>query len=418
MKKLILLISSFCITSFCAQTTKRVLFIGNSYTYSNNMPELLKSISQSVGDDTYYDSNLIGGSTLQMHAANATTLSKIQQGNWDYVVLQDQSQIPSFSDSYVQNYVYPFAAQLDTTINTYNSCAETVFFMTWGRKNGDSDYCPTYPAVCTYEGMDDLLKQRYMYMANQNSGIVSPVGAVWRQIRTQYPQLNFYESDESHPNLLGSYAIALTFYTTIFRKNPELTTFIPNTVSSQDATAIKTVVKNIVYDQLAMWNIGQYDSSANFTVLQNPQNPLEFSFQNSSQHAETYTWNFGDGTQSSQMNPVHTYTNSGQYTVTLTAERCGTTSVKTFSIDTNALSVKDSKMANVFLYPNPGKDNVYIQSDKIVESLMISDSSGRILNIKNNGNIVNVTALESGVYYFKIKFKNDDLAYIIKFLKQ
>ena len=50
--------------------------------------------------------------------------------------------------------------------------------MTWGRENGDQSNCQSWPPVCTYEGMDDLLRERYMIMANDNNALVAPVGAV------------------------------------------------------------------------------------------------------------------------------------------------------------------------------------------------------------------------------------------------
>lgn len=120
-----------------AQTTKKVLFIGNSYIYTNNLPHLIAQMANSTGDQFLHDSNTPGGYTLKQHSTNATTLSKINQGNWDFVILQDQSQYPSFPDNFVQNNVYPYAAALNEVILAANSCTETIFYATWGRKKGD-----------------------------------------------------------------------------------------------------------------------------------------------------------------------------------------------------------------------------------------------------------------------------------------
>ena len=75
-----------------------------------------------------------GGATLQDHANNPNVTSDINQGNWDYVVLQEQSQLPSFPDSQVQNQVYPYALQLSNLIKTANPCGNVIFYMTQGRK--------------------------------------------------------------------------------------------------------------------------------------------------------------------------------------------------------------------------------------------------------------------------------------------
>ncbi|MFN6091126.1 MAG: SGNH/GDSL hydrolase family protein, partial [Bacteroidota bacterium] len=186
---LLLLIANY---SRAQQQIKKVLFIGNSYTYVNDLPALLSNAAQSTGDSVIYDSNCIGGYTFQLHSTNATTLQKIAQGNFDFVVLQEQSQLPSFPISQVQSSVYPYAKTLDSLINVANPCTETVFYMTWGRKNGDASNCPNWPPICTYSGMDSLLRMRYENMANTNSALVSPVGAVWRYIRNNFPGIELY----------------------------------------------------------------------------------------------------------------------------------------------------------------------------------------------------------------------------------
>lgn len=76
--------------------TKRALFLGNSYTGVNNLPQMIADVTTSTGDTLIFGSNTPGGYTLQGHSTNATSLAKIAVGNWDYVVLQEQSQNPSF----------------------------------------------------------------------------------------------------------------------------------------------------------------------------------------------------------------------------------------------------------------------------------------------------------------------------------
>ena len=126
--------------------------------------------------------------------------------------------------------------------------------MTWGRKNGDASNCANFPPICTYNGMDSLLRLRYMTMADDNEAQVSPVGAVWRHIRTNFSTIELYQSDLSHPSLAGSYAAACTFYTVFFQKNPELISFNGG-LSDTDAANIRSSVKTVVFDDLATWNI-------------------------------------------------------------------------------------------------------------------------------------------------------------------
>ena len=83
---------------------------------------------------------------------------------------------PRFPPSQVANDVYPYAQQLTDSIRRNTSCGTPLFFMTWGRKNGDASNCAAYPPICTYEGMQQRLRESYMEMAFTNQGRVSPVG--------------------------------------------------------------------------------------------------------------------------------------------------------------------------------------------------------------------------------------------------
>lgn len=232
----------------------KVLFIGNSYTDVNNLPQLIASMAEAGGDTLVFSANLPGGSTFSNHLNPNTSVtpSLIQQGGWDYVVLQGQSQEPSFPDGQFYSETYPYAQQLCEMIRQYNPEAKIVFYMTWGRKNGDQYNCPYFPPLCTYEGMDSLLYLRYMTMAEDFGAEVSPVGALWHYLRDHQPEIELYASDESHPSLAGSYAAACSFYSVLFRKNPRENDYNPG-IAENAAEMIKLAASKVVYDSLAKW---------------------------------------------------------------------------------------------------------------------------------------------------------------------
>nr|WP_294937264.1 PKD domain-containing protein [uncultured Flavobacterium sp.] len=398
-----------------AQQTKKALFIGNSYTYVNDLPFLVASMAQSTGNTLTYDSNTIGGYTLQLHSNNATTLNKIQQGIWDFVVLQEQSQLPSFPISDVQTMVYPYAQSLNSTILQYNPCAETVFYMTWGRENGDTENCAENPDVCTYQGMDNLLRERYMTMANSNQAIVSPAGAVWRSLRTTNPELNLYSGDQSHPSLLGSYAAACAFYTVLYRLDPTLITYNAS-LSINDATLIKNTVKSVVYNNLPQWYVGNYDPSANFTI--NQTNGLTYQFQNSSTNAVSYLWDFGDGTTSTEQNPTHTYAMNGNYNVTLTVSKCGISNEKVILLNTLSNGEWTVTNEDITIYPNPVANQLNLNSKNPIDKIDIYDSLFQKVKSENNvtDKSIDVSYLSSGVYFLMIKTDTKD--HFVKLVKE
>jgi hypothetical protein len=332
--------------------TKRALFLGNSYTAYNNLPQLVADAAASAGDVLLFGSNTPGGFTLQGHSTNATSQALIATGTWDYVVLQEQSQAPSFPLSQVEAQVFPFAALLDDQIHVANPCAETVFFMTWGRKNGDASNCATWPPVCTYAGMDSLLNLRYRMMAEANDAILSPVGAVWRYIRTHYPTLELYQTDESHPSAAGSYAAACSFYAALFRKDPTAIAF-NSSLPPADAALIRDAAKAVVFDSLLEWHIGAYDPAAGFSVSLAAD--LQVEFANTSAYASSFVWDFGDGETSTEISPVHTYINPGTYTVQLIATACerADTAVSVITVPGSVDLVEQPQHLELAVYPNP-----------------------------------------------------------------
>ena len=187
-------------TGLSAQHKKvSVLFIGNSYTYVNNLSLLVDSIVTAGGDTLDWDVSALGGYTLKMHAADVNTIAKINQQQWDYVVLQEQSQLPSFPPASVDMDVIPYALFLDSVIHANNSCTQIVFYETWGRKYGDASNCAFYPPLCTYDGMQQRLLESYKLMADTCHGIVAPVGEAFRNCIAYDSTVNLYQSE----NLFG-----------------------------------------------------------------------------------------------------------------------------------------------------------------------------------------------------------------------
>jgi hypothetical protein len=262
----------FCAFLFGQSQTKQVLFLGNSYTEYNNLPQRVADMATSTGDVLIFDSNTPGGYAFENHYTDSTSLAKIALSNWDFVVLQEQSQRPALPISTVESNVFPFAHLLDSIINAQNTGVETVFYQTWGRKYGDSENCGTWPPVCTYAGMDSLLKLRYTMLAERNDAILSPVGDVWHQLRQDFPSLELYNADLSHPSEVGTYVAACTFYTILFRKDPTNITF-DFTLTPAIAANIRATTKEIVYDNLLV-NATDSKSNRNYGLKIYP-NPVE-----------------------------------------------------------------------------------------------------------------------------------------------
>jgi len=385
-----------------SQSTK-VLFIGNSYTGVNNLPQLTYDMALSTGDTLIIDNHTPGGQRLLDHAANPQAIAKIFSNDWNYVVLQAQSQEPSWPIQQVQNEVFKPAKLLCDTIRANNSCSMPVFYMTWGRKNGDAFNCPNWPPVCTYDGMDSLLNERYQTMGEDNDAFVSPVGAVWHYIRDNYPGIELYSADESHPSFEGSYAAACTFYTIFLRKDPTLISFF-GPIDPVMAEDIQASVKAVVFDSLINWNVGEFDPVADFDA-DSVTNVSGVNFTNQSINADSFYWDFGDGDTSSAENPLH-YFLPGNYTITLIASKCGVTDTVTKTINVIIGSVNEFKQGlGIDVYPNPtiGLVNVVSVEGVRIQRILIFDAYGKeVLNISGNDRL-DLSELSNALYWVKVE---------------
>lgn len=376
-------ISFFIVCSwFClaapAQVTS-ILFLGNSYTAVNNLPDLVYQLALSGGDTVQYASNTPGGYTLQLHSQDATTISMINQQAWDYVVIQCQSQEPSLDSAYVTNNVFPYAHLLDSMIETNNACTQTVFYMTWGRKYGDASNCSAYPPVCTYSGMQDELRRRYVQMAVDNGTQVSPVGACWQNAIAAgfFPDL--YQADYSHPSIYGSYLAACSFYATIFRRSPVGLTYYAG-LPQAEAAFLQSIAESTVLDSLGSWNSFVYLPDPSFTVSSGGANIVNAS--NTDPSVVSWQWDdgTGNGFVNGNANETFTYANGGTYTICLAVtNNCGRTDTLCQQVNTLTLGAAEHAAEPIAVFPNPSSGNFTIRGEALRTGsrILICDMQGR-----------------------------------------
>jgi len=160
-----LLVFVFCVAlcnaNSCNGTTQRIYFIGNSFTYYNEMPEQIYAGLVAEGFPkmvTTVQSNTEGGRGLYDPIPQAQK-DALEQQTWDFVVLQDYSETPGLPDTdtnkngsmeALQNYYHP-------TIRD-KSKAKAIFYETWGYCCGDTGDYPQYTDFLT---MNSLLKSGY-----------------------------------------------------------------------------------------------------------------------------------------------------------------------------------------------------------------------------------------------------------------
>ncbi len=198
---------------------KRVLFIGNSYTAVNNLPAIFGSIVKNSGNPVPVITAVTpGGQTFKGHLAYAATQAAINAGNWDVVVLQNQSQEPAFAEINAQNRadMVQSAAELCRRIRLKSPHARIFFYETWARYASYWASNQHRDEGANPREMQARLRKWYGVVAQANHATVVPVGDAWEYAYTTPNPTRLHASDNSHPVYAGSYLAGLVFYGKIY----------------------------------------------------------------------------------------------------------------------------------------------------------------------------------------------------------
>lgn len=310
--------------SLHAQQTS-VLFIGNSYTYANDLPNTLRQLALSLGDTVTVASSTPGGYQFVQHANYAPTLTAIASQPWDHVVLQEQSQLGALP--FPVTTTQASAAQLVDTIRAHEACSMPVFYMTWGRQNGDDLNCPDFPFMCTYQGMQDALIANYTALAEENDAFVAPVGAAWSQVRALHPLIELYSGDGSHPSPAGTYLAACVFYCTLFEESCVNASF-NGSIDAATAAILRGIASEVVLDDLTAWNLDVDDVDASYTSsTNNGWNAITYTHGG----AGTHLWTSSDGQSYTTPDATFVFSAGGSYTISHTyTDPCGNSDTETW----------------------------------------------------------------------------------------
>lgn len=292
-----------------AQKETSVLFIGNSFTFYNYMPGILKDIASSNGKTMHVDTAVTGGKDLKFHSGRQRTYDMIKSKKWDYIVLQGHSNEFAQPDGKVDTLTLPFAKKIIDSIKLHSPCSRVLFYMTWGYKNGN----PKWKAIANYDSMQLRIERQYLRFADLfNAGVV-PVGMVWKEVRDSYPLINLYDPDRFHPILTGSYLSACTFYTTIFGETPYKNK-AKMAIEPIHREAIELAATKIVLNNLARWRylpkLKLIDPGFDIIIKDKSVQLVS-----NAKNYDQLEWDFGDGIRSMELNPKHIFSSPGEYKI-------------------------------------------------------------------------------------------------------
>ena len=180
---------------------KKVLFIGNSHTYFNDMPQMVKELANAAGEELHVTMLTKGGMDFAWHRKQEQTAFNLRYGGYDFCVLQQAA--------------HPFPGQEALSEGAKGICElagehppRFALYMTWAEK--------AHP-----ENQGEMT-EAYRRTAREQALLLAPVGEVWQAFRKEHPDIELYFTDGAHASPAGSLLAAAVIFKTLLQKEPPL----------------------------------------------------------------------------------------------------------------------------------------------------------------------------------------------------
>ncbi|OIP00193.1 MAG: hypothetical protein AUJ98_08840 [Bacteroidetes bacterium CG2_30_33_31] len=396
MKPILILLTLFLVINSRAQDTIKVLFIGNSFTSQNDLPNLFSQLSKGSGKSVIIASYMPGGISVgdisqgnQAHMNNPIVYSLIKSNDWDYLVLQDNQGrfclgYQHFSPS---SLVIEGHLKIRDSLLYYHPCAHLIFFAGFGPKNGYPPYGNTGASLI------DSIYHNYKYLNDTAKQILAPIGPAFLRIISNYSAIDLWGSDLTHPSLHGSFLTACVIYSTIFKSSPTQSPYNPGIATAEDLLlkniAFQTTMDSINTTELAgiTPNISQYGDTLSL-----------FGYQNCN-------WFYNDTSILSSNCSIIINQSGNFYALATDSYGCTFRTLErtfyTIGINHNIKNIYD----DIKIFPNPAKEFLIINSTQISEIEIFNIEGELVKKVICNGSETKISLanLSSGVYILKAK---------------
>ena len=235
----------------------KILFIGASYFAYNDLPGLFDNFASSTNKNVFIEQRTVPGAFLEFHVTNEGSLDKINEEDWDYVILQGVGMnvaypepLPDYPYSYPS--LFPSLREIYNQIKNNHSETTIIFCMPWAYEDGMTWL---EGGGDTYEIMQQKIYDNTLGIKDSLDISIAPVGLAFNEIMSTTPPLHYlFLSDFNHPSERGTYLMACVLYASIFQENPELIDFYSD-FRTHEADHFKEVANSVVFTDFDLWNI-------------------------------------------------------------------------------------------------------------------------------------------------------------------
>jgi hypothetical protein len=179
----------------------RVLFIGNSLTYTNDLPSVVDAFARANGQRPLsYKTIAYPDFSLEDHWNRKDARMVLTREGWDYVVLQQGPSASREGRAVLLEFARRFANEIR------NIRGRPALYMVW----------PSESRIRDFKGVSESYRQA----AESVDGLVFPVGEAWLNAWRLDPSIRLYSTDGFHPSMEATYLAGLVIYEQLFDRSP------------------------------------------------------------------------------------------------------------------------------------------------------------------------------------------------------
>jgi hypothetical protein len=199
-KLILLMVFPICFSGKAPESKEiKLLFVGNSLTYVNDLPGLVAGLGKQDGVSITYKTYLFPDYSLEDHWNEGKVQAEIEGGGFDFVIAQQGPSALAGSQLLLLEYAKRFEA-ICTKGRT-----KLALYMVW-------------PSKARYFDLDNVISS-YTNAASKTSSVLCPAGKAWKLAWQSDSLLSLYSFDNFHPSMTGSVLAALTVYGSIMQKD-------------------------------------------------------------------------------------------------------------------------------------------------------------------------------------------------------
>ena len=240
---IVTLVLGACMTSSSTErpAPKKVLFIGNSIIYYNDLPGMFKKLAESKGHAVETGESTMSSYRISDHLKRQDTLAKIDSARWDLVVANESA----YALTEEENYAVGLYDPMEKFTAIMRSRNLKMALMT----NPAFRYGYEIGGMMTYEIMQDRIVASSEEVARRNGFDLIPTAIAWRKLYDMNTSMDLWNSDSIHPVSNTTYLFACTIYAYMFNESPVGARYRPKDMSSGNAK----MIQKLAYDTMVAY---------------------------------------------------------------------------------------------------------------------------------------------------------------------